>query len=354
MFTSWHTVRGTEADDFGEDEWSLRLKVAGDADASALEIAEALYTPEAPPCVVTFAVCDSADQGVPIYAKRSIVQELHLLGVPVVIGSQLPLTKDGSLAFARAFYRPLFQGGDVRWSLHAARVAVRAREEAFHDWLSLVAYVRLPPEGYAAYLEEVGLQAELGLLDAAQARADALIKSGGDLPLFDDVERLVRDRLQTLSSRRMTLTRKELADESCGLEASAYKRLAELLFLRGLKHPAQRAADWPASRQALQESLDAYRAAYEINLGNHWLGMQQMTLEAVLTGRVARADDWSILTRGAELDRRLAERTKGAEILGVRHAVRAGAARTTSRRCLRSGQGQDKCRPSRGERSESQ
>ena len=302
-----------QADEFGEDEWSLRLKVAGDADASALEIAEALYTPDDPPRVVTFAVCDSADQGVPIYAKRSIVQELHLLGVAVVIGSQLPLTKDGSLVFARAFYRPLFQGDDVRCSLHAARVAVRAREEAFHDWLSLVAYVRLPPEGYAAYLEEVGLQAELRLLDAAQARADALNKSGGELQTFEEIERLVRDRLQTLSNRRTSLRRKELADECSGLEASAYKRLADLLFLRGLKHPALAAADWPASREALQRSLDTYRGAYQTHLGNHWLGMQQMTLEAVLTGRITRADDWSIVMRGAELERDIAVRTKAAD-----------------------------------------
>jgi hypothetical protein len=302
-----------QPDEFDEEEWSLRLKAAGDADASALEIAEALYTPDEPPRVVTFAVCDSADQGMPIYAKRSIVQELHRLGVPVVIGSQLPLTKDGSLAFARAFYRPLFQGDDVRCALHAGRVAVRAREEAFHDWLSLVAYVRLPPEGYAAYLEGVGLEVELRLLDAAQASADELNKSGGDLQMFDETERLVRDRLQTLSNRRMTSSRKELANERSGLEASAYKRLAELLFLRGLKHSAQAGTDWPASRQALQLSLDAYRGVYETGLGNHWHGMQQMTLEAALTGRITRVGDWSIVMRAAELDRDLAVRTKAPE-----------------------------------------
>ena len=114
------------------------------------------------------------------YTNYSLAQELHRLGVPVVVASQLPLTMAGSVVMARVFYRYLLEGDDVRRALHAARVALRDDANAGHDWLSLVGYVRLPPEGYARHLAEFGLRAELGMLDAQQKRADRLSVQGGD------------------------------------------------------------------------------------------------------------------------------------------------------------------------------
>lgn len=69
----------------------------------------------------------------------------------------------------------------------------------------------------------------------------------------------------------------------------------------------------PQEGQALEQSLTAYRGAFETDLKNHWHGIQQMTLEAALTGRVARDDDWAIVTRSAENDLAFAARTSGQE-----------------------------------------
>jgi hypothetical protein len=283
--------------------WGLRLGDVGRPGEPPADIAAALQTIDDLPVVVTIAACDSGNQADPVYAERSIAQELHRLGVPVVLGSQLPLTKPGSCTFTRLFYQQLLQGEDVRVALHAARVALKADQDAGHDWLSLVGYVRLPPEGYAAYLDEVGLRIDLRLLDAAQARADAL--SAGSLTAFDEIEKHVRMRLQSLSRRKLRFAgRKDLLNECCGLEASAFKRLAELLFVRGSQYPNQRDVDWKASAEVLKDSLSAYHTAYESDLQSHWFGVQQLALDAALNGVVSRPGDYEIVERAAEIAKR--------------------------------------------------
>src|SRR5262249_16044286 len=148
-----------------------------------------------------------------------------------------------------------------------------------------------------------GLRIDLRLLDAAQARADALSgAAAGPLTAFNEIEQHVKARLQSLSRRKPRFAgRKDLLNECCGLEASALKRIAELLFVRGLQYPIQRDADWKASTDALKDSLAAYRTAYESHLQSHWLGAQQLALDAVLNGAVSRPVDYEIVERAAEI-----------------------------------------------------
>jgi CHAT domain len=291
----------------GDVVWGLRLGEVGKPGVPPPDVAEALQPKDGFPLVVTVAACDSGNQANPIFATQSVVQELHRCGIPVVIGSQLPLTKPGSSTLTETFYERLLQGVDVRVALHAARIALRRNEDAGHDWLSLVGYVRLPPEGYAAYLEEVGLRVELRLLDAAQALADRLAEKGQPLADFRPVEEQLSNRLQSLNVRRQNLVhRKDLREERSGLEASAHKRLAELLFVRGLHHKELRDNDWKASMTALRNAFDAYRSAYEADLHSHWLGMQQLALDAALTGTVSRPGDSAIVERAAAIARDMA------------------------------------------------
>ena len=49
--------------------------------------------------------------------------------------------------------------------------------------------------------------------------------------------------------------------------------------------------------------MTAYRAAFEADLRSHWLGAQQLALDAVLTGAITRPDDWSLVVRAAEVAR---------------------------------------------------
>lgn len=290
--------------------WGLRLGAFGRPGEPPADVAEALQPKDGLPVVVTVAACDSGNQADPVFAERSIAQELHRCGVPVVVASQLPLTKPGSGTLTRTFYQRLLQGEDVRLALHAARVALRTDENAGHDWLSMVGYVRLPPEGYAAYLDEVGLRVELRLLDAAQKRADALSEvAAAPLPGFAEIEQQVRDRLRSLNSRKARLAKRaDLLGECSGLEASSHKRLAELLFVRGLQYPDNRDADWKASLEELRLSLQAYRTAYESDLHSHWLGVQQLSLDAALNGAVSRLADYLVVERAAEIARESAAR----------------------------------------------
>ena len=285
--------------------WGLRLGFHWEAGVAPEAISEALAPKAGAPLVVTLAACDSANQSELIYPNYSVAQELHRCGVPVVIASQLPLTKAGSVVVTRMFYQQLLQGDDVRHALHAARVALRGNANSGHDWLSVVGYVRLPPEGYARHLAEFGLRAELGMLDAQQKRADRLSEIGGEAAEFDEIKTRLGDRIATLIERRKNLdgSSQHLVDESQGLLASANKRLAELLFTRAGKLQDGRDSDLGASRKALEESLACYRAAYRANIQNHWLGIQLLALEAALRGRFESPGDWLIVRRAAELRR---------------------------------------------------
>lgn len=287
-----------------KEQWGLRLGPPNEAGALPNDIAAAL-TAGPLPYVVTVAACDSGNQVDPVFAPASVVQELHRRGVPVVVGSQLPLTKAGSSVLAGAFYEPLCCGQDVRVALHAARVALKRASDTGHDWLSLVGYVRLPPEGYGDHLIEVALRAELGMLRGLQARIDETLRDpAASESQFDGLEALVRARRRSLQQRRDQLgNRKDLLDESRGLEASACKRLAEFLFHRGQRFATDREARWQASRAALDESRSLYSEAYAANLHNHWLGVQELSLEAALNGRVSREADLAMVRRAAELAR---------------------------------------------------
>ena len=285
-----------------DDTWGLRLGKEGARGTAPADIAEVLSPIDGLPLVVTVAACDSGHES-SVLAKQSVVQELHRKGVPVVIGSQLPLTQAGSTVLASTFYHRLLQGDDVRSALHAARVDLKADPAAGHDWLSLVGYVRLPPEGYAEHLHEVGLRMELRLLEAAQDRADLLAAEGQPAlrrEEFKEVEQLMRQRLASLHGRRRYLDkRQDLLDECCGLEASANKRLAELLFVRG----RDASTGDTGERAALMASRDAYRTAYYASLRSHWLGAQQLALDVVLTGTVSNPMDWLVVVRAAEVER---------------------------------------------------
>jgi hypothetical protein len=289
-----------------KEVWGLRLGYEGEPGIEPAKIAQALTpTPEDRlPLVVTLAACDTANQSDPAFATHSVVQDLHRAGVPVVLGSQLPLTQSGSVTLTAAFYDCVLQGEDVRAALHAGRVALFNDKSAGHDWLSLVGYVRLPPEGYAEHLLELGLRAELGMLDAVQQRADQLSLKSGTLDEFADLETRLRHRLASLDARKCHLTkRRDLLDECNGLQASAFKRLAELLFIRSLRHQQGASDALEKSKQALIESAELYRQAYRANINSHWLGVQHLALEAALTGRTAQPADLSIVTYVAEIAR---------------------------------------------------
>jgi hypothetical protein len=296
----------------GQVRWGLRLGDPGRDASDPKDLAEALKPGDGLPVVVTVAACDSGNQASPAIPEKSFAQELHGVGVPIVLASQLPLTEPGSVTMTRTFYAPLLCGEDARWALHEARLALHADGDAGHDWVGLVGYVQLP-EGYGNHLVEVGVKCEMELLKAARRRLDAVLDSREGLAdvserALDGIEDEANARIASLELRcsRVQEDRVALLSEARGILASAHKRLAELLFRRSQR--SERAGDATAkrlraeaSKTSLQAALQTYRQAFRAHLQNHWLGTQQLALEAALHGRIAEGRDWDTTFHAAEL-----------------------------------------------------
>lgn len=290
-----HGARVSEADmEEHETEWGLRLGRTDSEASSPRAVAGALKLVNDHPLVVTLAACDSASAD-PELGNSSLVETLHRNGIPVVIASQFPLTKPGSVTLTREFYLRLLSGEDVRLALHAARVALRTEartvEERRHDWLSLVGYVRLPAEGYTHYLKTFALRVQLHMLEAARKDSEPLFAATSpSRGPFADVERRLGDRIKQLQSRKAELAGVQngtLEAECAGLLASGCKSLAEVRFVQGRHFPEDRAGLKDDSRAALAESLKWYSETYRRNLTRHWHGIQKLALEAALEGRIS-------------------------------------------------------------------
>ena len=258
---------------------------------------------------MTLAACDSGTADRPEFGNSSLVETLHRNGIPVVVASQFPLTKPGSVTLTREFYGPLLSGADVRIALHAARVALREEarqvDERRHDWLSLVGYVRLPPEGYSQYLRAFGLRVQLHMLEAARKDAEPLFaEPPPPRDEFDRVERRLRERIAELQNRKEELSGdqdKEWQAECAGLLASANKSLAEVAFRAGQRTSRRSgsASRISAGRPSRSRS-SGIRKPTDGTCRRHWHGIQKLALEAALKGRISDPTELMIVRRVAQ------------------------------------------------------
>jgi hypothetical protein len=265
------------------------------AEAVAAEnLPEALKAVAETCAVVTLAVCRGGTDVNPIRPGSSLAHKLHELGIPVVVASQFPLTFPGSAIFTQHFYRAILSGEDVRAALHVARVALQAQSgRTFEDWAALVGYVRLP-ESYTQYLIDVALQTDLAALRVTQDWFDHVIAQPKPAagPLGTIADRII-DRIARLKCRLAEAEqcgRSGVLEENLGLLGSAEKRLAEVYFT--LARIDNDAARHDAAMQALKRSLAHYKEAFSKHLSHHWSGVQMLSLEAVLTGKIAEPGYW--------------------------------------------------------------
>jgi hypothetical protein len=269
------------------------------------EIEQALKPLVGHTVVVTLATCDAANLTNTITPKRSIAHGLHELGFPVVVASQFPLTVPGSNIVVETFYKALLGGQDVRIALHQARLALyEKRQTTAHDWASLVGYVRLP-EGYADHLLDVRLESVLASLKTIQGWSDSLVSQGGrDAALLERVAEELQRRIGGLLGFLKdgeTTGRRGVFEEHSGLLGSAEKRLAEACYARSRLGED---AHWKQlMREALLRSRDWYRQGSQRNLSHHWTGVQQLSLEAALEGRIAHPGHWHAAVAAADIDR---------------------------------------------------
>lgn len=290
-----HPVRTRNDDRFGI---TFNHPIEGMDVVTPEQLAEALVGIRSSAVVVTLAACDAGNQMDTITPEKSIAHELHMSGLPVVVASQLPLTKRGSNILVRHFYQDLLEGLDVRTALHGARVALyEKRQETGHDWVSLVGYVELR-EGYGDFLKDIRLKSALVALENLRDQAEMAAREGAGTDELMNIRTALRQRIDGLKNLLSETRDGEALDENRGLLGSAEKRLAELCFNHFKDEAGQR-----ESQEALRRARDWYRSAFHANPSHHWSGIQYLALDVALKGKLD-AEDWKTAYRAAEVDRR--------------------------------------------------
>ena len=300
------------------------------------------------PTVVTIAACDSGNPGAITAPGSSLAHTLHSNGVPLVVGSQFPLSMQGSVVLASAFYRRVIQGHDPRLVLHDVRQQLHAASAVNHDWASLVVYALLP-ENLEDQLERVRSECSRHTIAAAMARSE----------VDDEVLHRIRtvERARKASSipdpqhdsaapepRGATLAQLEqhaqdlgnaihslpgvAADdagvlfdhvrprvEELALQASLIKRQARIFHRQAEAHSESgdqksAATARKQERAALMKSCQLYDQAFRLDRGGHWAGIQVIALRLVLGQECdgGYEDYWLLCKAAANLDRNSADR----------------------------------------------
>jgi hypothetical protein len=260
------------------------------------ELVKALCSVDRLPVAVTLAICDGGNESNTIISNRGIALSLHKAGVPVVIASQLPLTFRGSVILAKEFYRQLFSGIDVRNVLHHARVKLAGEPEARNDWLGMVSYVQLPAH-YSGYLDAVRLERNLASLQSARQwfrhmTTHRLQSNDAFASIVTKIKERIKDLTDFLDNTSKEDRQKGLYEENSGLLGSANKRLAEVYFYWSVFDIDQQNSLLEKCTVALREAHTSYKMGHDYNLSHHWTGIQHLSLETVLTGKIEHESYW--------------------------------------------------------------
>jgi hypothetical protein len=245
------------------------------------------------PAMVVLATCDSARQRSVITHGGSIAHDLHVAGIPVVIASQFPLSKVGSTVLAGELYRRVFEGDDPRVAMYYVRRKLFSTLERYHDWASLVMYAGLP-RNFETQLAALQYDVAKKRIDSLLNAADRLISrphSASASPTTglkppEEARDELRKILYELDGAAQDLRdRGDDTPETVGMVASTKKRKAEALFRASQFSDvvdSTRRDYLSRSLVSLSESRDVYLQAMRMNLSWHWVGVQYLSLSAVL------------------------------------------------------------------------
>ncbi len=281
------------------------------ADASMDRVAPeqlaALFKNVPRPETFAIATCHSAEID-PIRSGSTVAHALHAAGIPIVLGSQLALTKSGSDVLIDTFLAKVIEGTDPRKALRAARDKLREScAETYYDHAALVGYVHID-DGLSARLRQRRFDVALKRLKCISSDADrrtesTVVELGHSKSLstrqrkeaehirqrFEDV----RSQLERIADDP-TLTKAQ-REELYGLQASALKREAEAAWKLCRALTAEDSREWRQhSHSVLYKAANAYHRAAEISRDHHWTWVQWLVLKAVLQGTLSDSQaDWS-------------------------------------------------------------
>jgi len=262
------------------------------------------------PTVVTLASCDSANQGDVIAPGASFAHALHQSGIPLVVASQFPLSKEGSVPLVQSLYEGLLWGKNPLVLLQRLRAELHARYTSqWHDWASLVVYEALP-QSLFEQLDTLRYSQSKRASDAVLERIDIAVQKTVEDSESESLEKLEADLQQAVDRLPMN---GHYGVECLGLRASSLKRRARAAFTlsgvrssRYLKHPQDQ-------YELLDKALHDYEQAGRGLLLNdahavqrvatlHWVLVQVVSLSAVL-GREVDDSRWKAAMLCAELYR---------------------------------------------------
>lgn len=318
------------------------------------------------PTVVTLAACDSGQTGSVLLPGSSLAHTLHEASVPLVVASQFPLSKRGSVVMAQVLYTRLLRGDDPRIVLHDLRQRLHGLDGGTHDWASLVAYAALPTDldnqlravatdqaiqAMRVAMFDVWRRAEAGaeMMDIASTTASSVPQrahastrgaaaEAGTAPgeplgfseddaLEDALRRLDRaiagvPGLTSHDEDRRVRALQQRQTDVIATVAAIHKRKAEYLWLRAYWLREQVARDTAGSQSldaraaaylerseaALRESYAEYSRAWALNPASHWAGMAVFALRRHLTrtdaAELARCEDlWRAIRLAIEGDK---------------------------------------------------
>ncbi|MBW0000901.1 MAG: CHAT domain-containing protein [Verrucomicrobia bacterium] len=263
------------------------------------------------PTVVTVASCDSANVGTVAVPGASFAHALHQSGIPLVVASQFPLSKDGSIPFAETLYKGLLWGRNPLVLLQQLRSKLHALfTSTWHDWASLVVYEALP-QTWSEQLDALRYRQTRRAMNAALERIDiAVRKAAQEAPSTTSFEECDRDINNVVE--RLPLNG-QYGVECLGLRASSLKRLAQAAFTLSEQTPSNDRRYWRDEYELLEEALHYYDQGVRGMLVNearavqriatvHWVLVQFISLSVVL-GKDNDEARWSAATFCADLYR---------------------------------------------------
>lgn len=297
------------------------------------------------PAVVTLATCSNADQGSVKISGASVAFDLHDSGIPLVVGSQFPLTTDGSVIMTEALYDGFLAGGDPRSTIWEARRALMAHvpvlpkngsklDPSSHDWASMTVYAALPdnldrilPAHWSTRNQQrlnVRLENIQSLLPALRFELDSwwdMSASRAEVPFIDAADAA---ETEVLIFSRWTDTLENVDDstraKNFGILASAQKQIGLTLMNASLIMREKQTDLVPDHRTIvearnrriklfqdgeswLRKSRDAYHRIFQSARNKTWALVQFLALDFAI-----RADfsisKWTLAQQLAKLDER--------------------------------------------------
>lgn len=292
-------------------------KADGSIDRCPPEVLGEMFPLNIPrPASLAIATCHGAEIE-SIEAGGTLAHVLHSKGIPVVVASQLAMTKKGSDQLIETFLKNVIHGDDPREAIRACREALRENQkETYYDRVALVGYVHVDDERESR-LAERKFAVALARLKAASKYAEQRVREilpdlpGGERELSDTERRDAEDIRKRFASVREGLEelvpdaslKKDQREELHGLQASSLKREAEAAWNLSCNLSGEDAEEWLGrSREALRKAAAAYARAAEQSRDHHWTWVQWLVVEAIVHGSLEEhATDW-ITARAAAGD----------------------------------------------------